>query len=187
MSAAKTRAWAAHYTRSDIAHVEAINAELAKRGKQKSWLASICAVPRQTMYVVLAGTYRRRPADVIAKLEAALGIAAPAEAEPEPEIMLATSAEDIEPELDCQILDALARHSKRNPLARKTLIESIDGKRRDVVDALDALIAARRVCDVTITRRGERPIVYCYPAGKVDNAFSFRVAKPKARGAEQRP
>lgn len=187
MSAAKTCAWAARYTRSDIARVGAIEAELATRGKLKIWLTSICAVPRKTMYSVLAGTYTGRPAAVIAKLEAALGIAAPAEAEPEPEIAPAAAEPDIEPELDCQILDALARHSKRNPLARKTLIESIDGKRRDVVDALDALIAARRVCDVTITRRGERPIVYCYPAGKVDNAFSFRVAKPKARGAEQRP
>ena len=186
MSAAKTRAWAARYTRSDIARVGAIEAELATRGKLKIWLTSICAVPRKTMYSVMAGTYTGRPAAVIAKLEAALGIAAPAEAEPEPEIAPAAAEPDIEPELDCKILNALARHSKRNPLARKTLVDSIDGKRRDVVDALDALIAARRVCDVTITRRGERPTVYCYPAGKVDNTFSFRVAKPKAR-AEPRP
>ena len=186
MSAAKTCAWAARYTRSDIARIETINAELAARGKLKSWLTSICAVPRKTMYAVLAGTYTGRPVGIIAKFETALGIAAPVEPSSAPTIAHVADDSDIEPALNSQILDALAPHSARNPLARKTLIESIDGKRRDVVDALDALIAARRVCDVTITRRSMRPEVYCYPAGKVDNTFSFRVAKPKAR-PEHRP
>lgn len=186
MSAHKTRAWSAQYSRSDVLRIGAIEANLLEQGKLKIWLSSICTVPRKTMYAVLAGTYPASPTKIIEKIEDALGMAraaepcirsedippAPTGGAPEPES---------DPALHDQILSALAPYSKQRPVARRDLIDSIKGKRQEVSAALDALIVVRRVCDVIITRRNSRPVVYCYPAGNVISTYSFRVAKPKAK------
>lgn len=186
MSAHKTRLWSACYSRSDIARVEAIEAELAARSKPKIWLYEIGTVRLKTMYAVLAGTYPASPTKIIEKLEAALGMARPEEAcirveDIQPVSTRGAPEPEDDPALHEQILSALVPYSKQRPIAREDLIASIKGRRKDISAALDALIVVRRVCDVIITRRHSRPVVYCYPAGNVISTYSFRVAKPKAK------
>lgn len=172
--------WSSHYQHSDISRIRNIEACLARLDKPRRALITEFGLRRQTTYDVLNGNYHAPPTKHIAEIERVLGIE-PTKPEITVDLDLWTPAEPPLAELRTQIMKLLAPHSKARPLARRDLIEAVQGKRSDVVDALDALISERLVCDVIITRQADPAVVYCYPAGRMSDKYTFRVAAPTAK------
>lgn len=172
--------WSSHYQHSDISRIRNIEACLARLDKPRRALITEFGLRRQTTYDVLNGNYHAAPTKHIAEIERVLGIE-PAKPEITVDLDLWTPAPEPHAALREQIMKVLSRHSKERPIARRELIDAVKGDRADVVEALDALIAERVVCDVIITRRADPATVYCYPSGRAAQKYSFRVAAPAAK------
>lgn len=168
------------YSQSHILRIRRITVALATAGKRKSWLAQRVSMPRAALYDVLNGWSPINAPSAIEKMEATLGIAQSTEFGPIDDELWAPAPEPLADER-AQILRALAGYSRKNLISRRDLLNGLTGNKKNLVDALNALIAERLVMDVIVTRGHRQPaVVYVYPAGQVADKWTFRKAKAAA-------